>query len=234
MNNQKSKIRVTLAAFVTTAFVIVCSLCAASEADAQRRFEAKSVEADAEVRNFAQFAQELVNFIKQAEAVESNANAPEAERRKLQDLGRRITDGTSNARSNLQSLIAKIKKANRWTDEFDAEFLDSISNARVKALIRRVGGARKALTEAEAALNTLRQDVDATINESKKAALFDDDEDVFVNASFGGRRAGKIRVKCVLLGVGVAVAEVGRLKLTAENLDNLFDSNKCGGAAPTT
>ena len=233
MNNKKSKIRLSLAAFVTTAFVFAFSLCAAQNADAQRRFEPKSVEADTEVRNFAQFTQELVNFIKQAEALEGNANAPETERRKLQELGRRVNDGASSARSSLQNLIAKIKKANRWNDEFDTEFLDSISNARVKALIRRVGGARKALADAEAVFNTLRQDVDATVNDSKKAGLVND-EDVFMNVSLAPRPGGKVRVKCVLLGVGVAVAEVGRLKLTAENLDNLFDSNKCGTAAPTT
>ena len=215
--------------------VALCALLLlAANGAAQRRFDAKAAGAENELRNLAQFTQELLNFIKQAQAVEANPDAPEAERRRLADLARRVKDGTGNTRANLQGFIGKLKNANRWTDEFDAEFLDSITSPRVKALIRRAGGARKALSEAEAALNSLAQDVDATVGDTKRASL-DADEVFFTRASFGGARFGaKVRVKCVLLGIGVAAAEITRLKLTAENLDNLFDSNKCGSASPAT
>lgn len=214
------------------AFVAVLTLAGAGSADAQKRFDPKATGTESELRSVAGATQDLLNFVKQAQFIEQDANAPAIEHKKLQDLGRRIKDGTGSFRGSLQGFIAKIKNANQWNEQFDAEFAESITSPRVKAFIKRVGGARKALTDAEAALNSLGQDVDATVNESKRAAHFTG-ESVFVNASFSSGGAAKVRLKCVLLGVGVAAAEIGRLKLTAENLDNLFDSNKCGGGSAT-
>lgn len=232
MKNQTASIRSLFAILFSAALVFALATAAA----AQRRFDPRAAGTEAELKGVAQFAQDLVNFVKQAQALEANPNASEAEHKKLQDFGRRIKDGTSNTRANLQGFIAKLKNSNRWNDQFDAEFLDAITSPRLKAFIQRIGGARKALTEAEAAINSLSQDVDTTISDAKRRAANDaGSEPFFMNASFAGNRAGKVRLKCVLLGVGVAAAEVTRLKLTAENLDNLFDSNKCGGAgAPTT
>jgi hypothetical protein len=232
---KNNSIRSIFTALFSAAFVIVFCLSTVQNAEAQRRFDPKATGTESELRNVANFTQELLTFQKQAEDIDKGG-ATEADLKKFQDRGKRIKDGTSNTRGSLQSFISKIKSANRWNDEFDAEFLDSISNAKVKAFIKRIGGARKALTEAEAAFGSLAQDVDAALNDAKKMrAANAGGEFFFVNASFAGG-ARKVRLKCVLLGVGVAAAEIGRLKLTAENLDNLFDSNKCGGggAAATT
>lgn len=237
--NRKFNYRPILTALISGAFIFVLGLAAVQNAEAQRRFDPKATGTETELRNVAGFTQELLNFVKQAQFIEQENNAPEAEHKKLQDIGRRIKDGTSNTRGSLQSFISKLKSNNRWNEDFDADFVNSITSPRVKAFIQRIGGARKALTEAETALNSLSQDVDATINEAKKARAehFSGDEAFFMNASFAPANSAtrKVRLKCVLLGVGVAAAEIGRLKLTAENLDNLFDSNKCGTAgAPTT
>lgn len=217
---------------ITTLFMI---FALAAAANAQRRFDPKATGTEAELRNVAQFAQELVDFIKQARHIEQDNASSEAELKKLQDVGRRVKDASGNFRSNLQGLISKLKSNNRWNDEFDAEFLDSIVSPRLKGFIGRLGGARKALTEAEAAINSVSQDVDATINEARSPRASNLVNEVFfTHASFAPRSGvggGKVRVKCVLLGVGIAAAEIGKMKLTAENLDNLFDSNKCGNAA---
>lgn len=232
MKNQKGSYRSLFTVLFSAALVFAL----AGIADAQRRFDPRAAGTEAELKGIAQFAQDLVNFVKQAEALEQNSNVTEAEHKKLQDFGRRIKSGSGSTRGNLQGLISKLKNSNRWNDEFDTEFLNSITSPRLKAFFTRIGGARKALTDCEAAISSLSQDVDTTISDAKKRAANDSGNELFfMNASFAANRAGKVRLKCVLLGVGVAAAEITRLKLTAENLDNLFDSNKCGGAgAPTT
>jgi hypothetical protein len=236
MENRIFNHRSVLTAVFSAAFVFALVAAAALAVPAQRRFDAKTAGTETELKGVAQFAQNLIQFADLANQIEKRGSVSDGEITKLQDSGRRIKDGTSTFRGNLQGLISKLKSGNRWNDEFDTEFLDSITNPRVKAFIKRLGGARKALTEAEAAINTLSRDVDATINETKALRSINAGQDVFfMNASFSSG-GGKVRLKCVLLGVGVAAAEVARLKLTAENLDNLFDSNKCGsaGGAPTT
>lgn len=236
INNKINRRQIVVMLF-SAAIVFVVGL---STAQAQRRFEPKSVGAETEVRNVANFTQELLTFLKQTEDADNNANVSEVELKRLQNQGKRIKDGTSNTRSSLQGIISKLKSANRWNDEFDADFLEAITNTRVKAFIKRAGGARKVLTDAETALNSLGQDIDAALNDAKKTRAANHSGEVFfVKASFAedappSFSSRKVRLKCVLLGAGIALAEIGRLKLTAENLDNIFDSNKCGGAAPTT
>ena len=207
-------------------------LAGAANTNAQRRFDPKATGTENELRNVALATQDLLNFVKQAQYIEQDANAPAPEKRKLIDLGRRVKDGTSNLRGGLQGFSTKLKNANKWNADFDAEFLDSITSPRIKSFIQRLGGARAAITQAESALASLGQDVDGTLTDSR-VAFNQGGQPFFMNASFAPAAAEKIRIKCVLLGVGVAGAEIVRLKLTAENLDNLFDSNKCGGGSST-
>ena len=237
--NTKLNYRPLLTAFFSAAFVFIVGLSAVQNADAQRKFDPKATGTETELRNVANFTQELVNFLKLADLVDQNSAVSEDDHKKLRDTGKRVKDGTSNARTNLQGFISKLKAANRWNDDFDAEFLDAIVSPRIKAFIQKAGGARKALTAAEAALNAVGQQVDAAINDAKKPRAENIVTDVFfMNASFSSNpnyvfSARKFRVGCFLLGVGIAAAEIARAKLTAENLDNVFDS-KCGGSAPTT
>ncbi len=212
-------------------------LAVAANAEAQRQFDAKATGTETELRNVALVTQDLFSFVKQAQTVEQNPSATAADKKKLADLGRKVKDGTSNFSGGLRGFTQKIKGANRWNAEFDAEFLDSISNPKIKAFIQRLGGARRALAEAESAINSLGQDVDATVNDSRSAHNSNGNV-FFTNASFSfdsasAPSARKVRIRCVLLGVGIAAAEVVRLKITAENLDGIFDSNKCGGGSPT-
>ncbi len=236
MNNKITDIRAYFATAFSAALFGFAMLFAATDADAQRRFDPKTTGTETELRNVALVTQDLLNFVKQAESVEQNPSASAADRKKLQDFGRKVKDGASNFSGSLRGFTQKLKNANRWNDEFDAEFLDSITNAKIKSFIQKLGGARRAFTEAEAAISSLGQDVDTTINDSRRASNFGG-EVFFTNASvstnYAFTSARKVRIKCILLGVGVAAAEAARLKLTAENLDNLFDSNKCGGGSST-
>lgn len=230
MNYKRMNVTTFLATVFSVAIFGMAMLTAVTDANAQRRFDPKATGTENELRNVGQITQDLLNFIKQAEVAEQNPSP--AEHKKLQDLGRRIKDGTSNFRGSLQGFTSKIKRANRWNADFDTEFADSISNPKIRAFIQTLGGARKALTDAEAAIGSLGQDVDATVNDAKMGINLGDNG-FFKKASFASGSAGKVRLKCVLLGVGVAAAEIARLKLTAGNLDNLFDNNKCGGGSPT-
>lgn len=239
--NYKPNFRTLFTTLFSAALMGFAMLANASDADAQRRFDPKASGTESELRNVALVTQDLFSFVKQAQTVEQNPSASAADKKKLEDLGRKVKDGTGSFSSSLRGFTQKLKNSNRWNDEFDSEFLNSISNSKIKSFIQRLGGARRALTEAEAAINSLGQDVDATVNDSRRAQNFGGDV-FFTNASFSSGHAfassgsaRKVRIKCVLLGVGVAAAELAgtRLKLTAENLDNLFDSNKCGGGSAT-
>lgn len=239
MRNRKIKTSSLLTVLFSTAFVI--ALCV-SDTAAQRRFDLKAAGVDNEAAGIEQFTDALISFaLKDAELSKKSTSLTDRVRlrRELQDAGSKVKGSAGNARRLLQALISKLKSGNRWNDELDTDFLNSIISPRIKSLIQRNGGARKVLADADAIFNSLNADIDATLREANEnQALNETGEFTFMNTSFAFY--GKRGDRCILLGIGIALAEsrVLKMKLTAQNLDNIFDSKGCGGggagSTPTT
>lgn len=235
MKNRKIKTSSLLTALLSTVFVI--ALCV-SNTDAQRRFDFKAAGVENEAAGIDQFTDALISFsLKNSEISKKNTSLADRLRLKkeLEDAGNKVKASAGNARRLLQALISKLKSGNRWNDDFDKDFLDGIVSPRIKSLVQRNGGARKALGDAEALFSSLNAEIDAAVREANDNQALNETGDVlFTNASFAYRKNG-----CVLLGIGIALAEsrLLKMKLTAQNLDNIFDNKGCGGsggAAPTT
>ncbi len=235
MRNQKTNS--LLIALFCAAFVI--ALCV-SNTSAQRRFDFKAANVETEAVEIDQFTDALVTFVLKNVELKKATSLPDKVRlrRELQEAGNKVKGNSGNARRLLQNLISKLKNGNRWNDDFDKDFLGGIVSPRIKSLIQGAG-ARKALSDADAAFNSFNAEIDASVREANDAQGLNQTGDVsFSNASFAFAKNG--RGTCALLGIGIALAEsrLLKMKLTAQNLDNIFDSRGCGGgaggAAPTT
>jgi hypothetical protein len=238
MKNQKIKTSSLLAALFSAMFVI--ALCV-SDTAAQRRFDFKAAGVETEAVGIDQFTDALIAFVLKDVAFKKATSLQDRIRlrRELKEAGDKVKGSSGNARRLFQTLIAKLKSGNRWNDDFDKDFLAGIVSPRIKSIVQTNGGARKALTDAEALFNNLNAEIDATVREANDSQGFNTTGDAsFTNASFAS--AKKIRGGCVLLGIGIALAEsrLLNMKLTAQNLDNIFDNKGCGGgsgaATPTT
>lgn len=233
MRNQKIKTSSLLTVLLSIVFVALC----VSNTTAQRRFDFKAAGVETEAAGIEQFTDALIAFsLKDVENRKSKLTDRVKLRRELQDNGSRVKGSSSNARRLLQELIAKLKNGNKWNDDFDKSFLDGIVSPRIKSLIQRNGGARKVLADADGLFNSLNTEIDDSIREANSQALNETGGVILMNASFAKRGD-----RCLLLGIGIALAEsrLLKMKLTAENLDNIFDSKGCGGGggsapAPTT
>jgi hypothetical protein len=194
-----------------------------------------------EPKGIAQFGDDLAAFLKLAEEI--NAKPSIVSPRilaELDRLGRKVKEGTSNFRSNLKGLVAKFKSDNRWDDKLDGEINETLGSRKVKGFFQRVGG-RKILNDSDGAINAINIDVDAILSDAKKlsASITRVEDTTFMKTSFAqagvAPSALKLRFKCVVLGVAIFGAEIAKAPKTAENLDNIFDSNGCGsGTASTT
>jgi|GEM_PF-2605940 len=241
MRNRKTSSLLTV--LFSTAFVI--ALCVSNTA-AQQRFDFKAAGVENEATGIEQFTDALVSFYLKDVETKKSKSLPDRVRlrRELQDASSKVKGNSGNARRLFQELISKLKNGNRWNDDFDKDFLAGIVSPRIKSLIQRLGGARKALDLAEAAFNSLNADIDQTVKEANDDnALNQAGEVSFTNASFTPAAFSRKRGDgCILLGIGIALAEsrLLKMKLTAQNLDNIFDSKGCGGsgggggASPTT
>jgi hypothetical protein len=183
----------------------------------------KALNAESEAKSIAQYVEGLTAFFNQAETLSGKRLIPRADVTKFENEGRRIKSDASNFRSKLQALIAKLKAANRWNEQLDADIAAALGNRKVKGLLARGGGARKLLETALNEIGSLDTDIDSVIGRVK------------ANSASSAHARAKFRVKCAALFAGVAVAELLKMKLTAENIDAVFDKN-CGpgGGSPAT
>ena len=230
MKNQNYSSKLTT--LLLAAFAFVFLLSTAREASAQRYLS--EIRAANEANGIIQFADELSEFLNLAQFIEQDNLARPLEIKRLEAAGKKVKDGTSNLRSNLKGLIAKLKSQNLWDEQLDKEINDALGGRRVKGFFQRNGG-RKILTDAETAINAVNSDVDTIINNAKNrtsgSVSFGDGH--FTKAAFApAASARKVSFRCVVLGVGIFIAEIKKAPKTAENLDQFFDKN-CGAGANT-
>lgn len=231
MKNQTKKSSIAL---FTVGFVFVLLLLSAQDVAAQRYLT--EIRGSSEVKGIGQFADNLADFLKLAETIEQdNGAVSPAQLGRLEAAGKRIKDGTSNFRNNLKNLVANFKSKDQWNDELDSQINEVLGSRRIKAFFQRNGG-RKVLTEADAAIGNLNAEIDAIIaNARNQRGANLSGTDLFVQTSFASTTsAGKLRLKCAVLGVAIFGAELLRTKKTAENLDGIFDQSCGAGATATT
>lgn len=218
------------ATFLTIAFAFVIGIFSTQEVSAQRYLS--EIKDSSEVNGLVQFADNLANFLELAEKIEGGQK-DDAIYMKIEFVGKKIKDGTSNTRSNLKGLVNNFKNKNQWNDELDNQFNQFLGSRKIKAFYQRNGG-RKILTDADAAIGSIGTEIDAIMTNLKalKSSSASNIQ-AFSQTSFSPTAsARKVRVKCVALGVGIFIAELKGAKKTAENLDGFFDKS-CGAGANT-
>lgn len=230
MKNQK--LLSVLTTMFSIAFAFILCFSSVQEASAQRYLT--EIRSSSEVTNLAQFADNLAEFLEIAEKIEQEGAAvrpPQLAR--LEAAGKRVKDGTGNFRSNLKNLVTNFKNKNQWNDELDSQINESLGSRKIKGFFQKNGG-RKILTDADGAIAGLNAQIDAIIANAKKGRTsIGSGESVFVKTAFASSVSSrKFRLKCVVLGVAIFVAEVKKAPKTAENLDGIFDKS-CGAGAST-
>ncbi len=231
MKNQK--LLSVLTTMFSSAFAFILCFSSVQEASAQRYLT--EIRNSSEVNSIAQFADNLAEFLELAEKIEEGGGAVRpAEIAKLEAAGKRVKDGTNNFKSNLKNLVTNFKNKNQWNDELDSQINESLGSRKIKGFFQKNGG-RKILTDADGAIAGLNAQIDAIIANAKKergSSFFG--ESLFVKTAFTSNASGrKLRLKCVVLGVAIFIAEVKKAPKTAENLDGIFDKS-CGAGASTT
>jgi hypothetical protein len=229
MKNQKS-ISILTTIF-SIAFAFILCLSSAQDASAQRYLT--EIKNTSEVNNIAQFAEKLSNFLELAQKIETDGVVRPAELARLEAAGKNVKDGTSNFRSNLKNLVTNFKNKNQWDEELDSQINESLGSRKIKAFFQKNGG-RKILTDADGAIDGLNAQIDAIIANAKKDRVANiSGENLFLRTSFASNASGrKLRLRCVVLGVAIFIAEIKKAPKTAENLDGIFDQS-CGAGANT-
>jgi hypothetical protein len=219
------------AAFLTITFALVISLVSVHETSAQRYLT--EIRDSADIKGVAQFADNLSQFLTLAEKAEADSRLNPILLKQLEAAAKKVKDGTSNLRSSLKGLVGNFKTKDQWNEALDNQFNELLSNRKVKGFFQR-NGARKVLTDIDAAINAINSDVDSImVIAVKKGVSASVGSSIFFQTSFASTApAAKVRFKCVVLGVAIFGAELVKASRTAENLDGFFDKS-CGAGANT-
>jgi hypothetical protein len=207
--------------FTSAVFVLIAVFLIGNEVAEQRYLTEYKNNTD--IKAAGQFADLFAQFIELDNALTKKGFATDAEIAKLENLGQRITSGTSNTKRNLEGFISKLKQDNRWNDETDQEFSSLLGNRRIKGHLSTGGGARKILDFAS-------QNFARLIGSGINNAIADAKENRRASFTTAKKRG---RFGCALLFVGVFIAEIKSAPLTAENIDNIYDRDCGGGGAAT-
>jgi hypothetical protein len=184
----------------------------------------KALNAETEAKALVQYGQLLVQFFNATQEAQKRASVLRADLSKIEGDGQKVKNDASGFRQNLQSLITKLKAANKWNDALDADISTALGSRRVKGFLGQNGGARRLFESALNEINDISADVDSTVGK------------VRAKPSSAHALAKNGKGKCFGLFVAVAAAELLRMKETAKNIDDVYDKN-CGsgggGASPT-
>ena len=150
----------------------------------------------------------------------------------------------------LIGIVRNLKAADHWNQQFDDQFVASVSRASVRSGLQQAGGARRLLEAAANETNNFAADIDqelesvrAKVATSKKEGLLlatsrktdanhASSSVVVSNAAIAGHAPLSIGIKCKLLLVGLAIAEVAGADRTACRLDELYGEKGCGAKKP--
>lgn len=216
--------------FLTITMTILIGFISAQETFAQRYLT--EIRPSNEIKGIVQFADNLSEFLELAEKAESGART-DLVYIKMGDAAKKVKEGTSNFRSNLKGLVTIFKNKDQWNDALDSQFNELLANRKSKGFFQR-NGARKVLTDADAAINSIAAEVDAIVANLKAQRVSTvTNNSIFMRTAFApNTSARKFKLKCVVLGIAIFGAELTKATKTAENLDGFFDKS-CGAGAST-
>lgn len=133
-------------------------------------------------------------------------------------------------RSQLESLISKLKQGNHWNEAFDAQVLASLKNAGVRSLVTQAGGARKLFQSALDEVNIPRQEIDdevLQVNSKQAGALRSRNDRIFAAHA---RPPVIMKVGCNLLAglfVTASLAQGATASAIACDLAELYNKRGC-------
>jgi len=115
---------------------------------------------DNEARQITSLIGAHVNFFKRSADHRKKGGLTPREAREIQNEGDQRKADVSTLRSQLQSLINKLKQGNHWNETFDAQFAAALKKESDRSLLSQSGGARKLFEAAVSEVNSLRDDID--------------------------------------------------------------------------
>jgi hypothetical protein len=175
----------------------------------------KALNAETEAKALVQYGQLLAQFFNATQEAQKRASVLRADLSKIEGDGQRVKNDVASFRQNLQSLITKLKAANKWDDALDADISTALGGRKVKSFLGQGGGARRLLESALNEINDISADVDGEVR------------NVRAKPSSAHARAKNGKGRCFGLFTAIAVAELLKMKQTAQNIDAVYDKN-CG------
>lgn len=159
MKNQKSLNRSIFIGLTMFTLSFACLIAKPQSASAQE-IDLKQLRAQSEAESIKKFTDSLTlfyNLVSGATAQTNNKSIGAG----LKEKGERVRSDLTNTVSSIESFVSKLKSANRFNDQFDADVNALIGSNKVKGRLVKAGGARKLLTSVlnSTAVNNLKKDV---------------------------------------------------------------------------
>jgi hypothetical protein len=173
----------------------------------------KAIKAEREAEAIKKYTELITNFYAHLyQAIADRGQSVNGKSGKIAGAG--LSDKAAKVRSesvsnfdNLQSLIAKLKSANRFNEQFDKDVAKLLGAHKVKGRLTKSGGARKLL---ESVLNSsVTNGLKKNVTESASLVEFIKDEDT-----------------CKFIAVGIVVEALSTKKSTRLS-DSIYEANGC-------
>jgi hypothetical protein len=190
--------------------VVVLMLLASFSTITAQGVDLKEIKATKEAEAIKKYTDLLTNFYLHLYGAIGNKSQP-LEKGKvpggLTDKATKVRSETAGNFDNVQSLIAKLKAANHFDEQFDKDVIKLLGSNKVKDRLTKSGGARKLF---QSILNaTATNDLKKNISESASLIEFTKDEAV-----------------CRFIAVGIIVEVLSSKKSTTPN-DKIYEVNGC-------
>ncbi len=159
MKNQKSLNRSIFIGLTMFTLSFACLIAKPQSANAQE-IDLKQLRAQSEAESIKKFTDSLTlfyNLVSGATAQTNNKSVGAG----LKEKGERVRAELTSNVSSIESFVAKLKTANRFNDQFDADVNALIGSNKVKGRLAKAGGARKLLASVlnSTSVNNLKKDV---------------------------------------------------------------------------
>lgn len=172
------------------------------------RLDLKALGINNEAQRITSLLDVQAKFFKKALDLNDRGGVSLDEKTQLQTEAVQRKADLSTLRRELESLINKLKQANRWNETFDAQFLASLKNSNARSVLTQAGGARKLFQAALNELDLLRVDIDDEVQQvgtKKLHQVKTSDRRNRVFAAHARPAMGKAGCNLILAGVFAAI-----------------------------
>ena len=176
---------------------------------------------DNEAKQFLSLIDVQLKFFKRGEELRAKSILSPRDPESFREEANKRKADLVTIKSQLESLINKLKQKNRWDDAFDAQFLVSLKTDSDRSVLSQAGGARKLFQSAVAEISSAREEIDEEVRQvnSKQTGRLRSRNDR-VLAAHASPPVGKI---CVVLLTAYFVLSTGG---TVDNLYSCAIANR--------